>query len=88
MFVAGSANCVAGTQGQWTFDSAATDHYCNDRSLFTVFQGVTAKVKFGAGTGTIRGMGDVPLVYSLNGVRGLLTLKNVAYVPEIRRNLI
>ena len=76
----------------WFADSGATEHMTDKLQWFTNFQSIDDK----CWTVTIannnilyvRGIGDIPVHATINGVVTSFRLKNVLYVPQLRRNLI
>lgn len=77
--------------GVWVLDSAATTHFCKDRSLMLNYQEATdvnmslAVENTGS---TIVGKGIVNFSVKLGKEISEITLNNVLYNPEIRRNLL
>jgi hypothetical protein len=76
----------------WFADSGATEHMTDKLKWFTNFQSIDDK----CWTVTVadnnilyvRGIGDIPVHATINGVVTSFKLKNVLYVPQLRRNLI
>ena len=76
----------------WFADFGATEHMTDKIQWFTHFQPVDDE----CWTVTVadnnilyvRGLGDIPVQATINGVVTSFRLKNVLYVPHLRRNLI
>ena len=86
--VVSEVNLVGSNPREWWIDIGATCHVCSDKNLFTSFEPIDIREKLFMGnsaTSEIQGQGKVILkmTYGKN-----LTLNNVLYVPEIRKNLI
>lgn len=82
---AAEANMTTPNLNDWVFDSAATSHFCGNRQLFTNFKAInkTMSVAVGEVTHPILGRGDIKMY-----IRGEeITLKDVLYAPNLRRNL-
>ncbi|XP_022041823.1 uncharacterized protein LOC110944466 [Helianthus annuus] len=72
----------------WFVDTGATRHVCGDKALFSTFKEASGEEKLYMGnkaTASIKGEGTVILKMT-SGQE--LTLTNVLYVPEIRKNLV
>ncbi|KMQ83144.1 copia-like retrotransposable protein, partial [Lasius niger] len=81
-------NTEASNSNAWVFDTAASAHFSGDRSLFQNFKKVNDRevsVAVGDTNFPIEGIGDVKLTFPDNAK---VTLKEVLYAPNIRRNLI
>ncbi|XP_071719215.1 uncharacterized protein [Rutidosis leptorrhynchoides] len=81
-------NLVSSNTREWWVDTGATRHVCADKSLFKTFKEVTSGDKMFMGNSAIadiKGEGNVILKMT-SGKE--LTLTNVLYVPEIRKNLV
>ena len=81
-------NLVNSNPMEWWMDTGATRHVCSDKSLFKSFEQVDNGEKLFMGnsaTSKIAGQGSVILKMT-SGKE--LTLNNVLYVPEIRKNLV
>ncbi|KAK9364333.1 hypothetical protein V1509DRAFT_643805, partial [Lipomyces kononenkoae] len=76
----------------WLLDTGASQHMCNDITCFRTFKKWSAQVDFGGEDtdGNVHGSGDVLLrLRSHNNDRPRhLLLKNVLYIPTLRKNLI
>ena len=72
---------------EWWLDSGANVHVCSDRSFFKNYQNSSggSVILGNNSTAQILGIGDVELKMTSGKV---LILKDVRYVPEVRRNLI
>jgi transposase InsO family protein len=74
--------------GEWIVDSAATEHMCKDRSLFTCTRPGSRDVRTGDGTLcriVEEGEVDVMLHNGNEVVKGVMT--KVLHTPHLRRNL-
>ncbi|KAK9427294.1 hypothetical protein V1505DRAFT_404769, partial [Lipomyces doorenjongii] len=76
----------------WLLDTGASQHMCNDITCFRTFKKWTAQVDFG-GENTdrkVHGSGDVLLRLRSqnNDPPTHLRLRNVLYIPKLRKNLI
>ncbi|KAK9052408.1 hypothetical protein SSX86_029037 [Deinandra increscens subsp. villosa] len=81
-------NLVGSNTKEWWVDTGATRHVCADKNLFNTFKEVTNGEKLFMGnsaTAEVKGEGNVILKMT-SGKE--LTLTNVLYVPEIRKNLV
>jgi hypothetical protein len=81
-------NLVGSNPREWWIDTGATRHICSDKAIFSSLQASDAGEKLYMGnsaTSTIEGEGTVILKMT-SGKN--LTLKNVLYVPDIRKNLV
>ena len=86
--VVSEVNLVGSNPREWWIDTGATRHVCSDKSLFSSFKpaGNGEKIYMGnSATSEIEGQGKVILKMT-SGKE--LTLNNVLYVPEIRKNLV
>lgn len=76
---------------EWILDSGASEHMTYDRSAFCRYEELEnpKTVRFGDNhQGTGLGVGEIDVISELdNGISKKLTLKNVLYVPEVRRQL-
>lgn len=74
----------------WLIDSAATTHMCNDRTLFSNMKSVpTNTIVFGGGQSTkANEAGDIEALVKLDGTEFTTTIRNVLYVPGLKRNLL
>jgi hypothetical protein len=74
--------------GSWWIDSCASRHVCKEMSLFKTFETVEDGCILFMGNSTtaaVKGKGTVNLEFTSGNV---LTLTDVYYVPEIRKNLV
>ena len=81
-------NLVGSNPKEWWIDTGATRHVCYDKKMFSTFEPIEAGEKVFMGnssTSEINGQGKV--VLSITSGKEL-TLTNVLYVPEIRKNLV
>ena len=88
MSVIFEVNLVGSNPKEWWIDTGATRHVCSDKKMFSTFEPIETgeKVVMGnSATSEINGQGKVVLKMT-SGKE--LTLTNVLYVPEIRKNLV
>lgn len=81
----------AGDLDDWIVDTGASCHMTYDKSEFVTYRDVntTRKVKFGNDSyGYGIGIGDIELVTTHNHHRNILRIKDVLYIPTLRRKLI
>ncbi|KAH9670173.1 hypothetical protein KPL70_016878 [Citrus sinensis] len=86
--VVSEVNLVGSNTREWWIDTGATRHVCSDKGMFTSFEAVSNGEKLFMGisaTFEIEGQGKVILKMTS---RKKLTLDDVLYVPEIRKNLV
>ncbi|WKA09039.1 hypothetical protein VitviT2T_026717 [Vitis vinifera] len=86
--VVSEVNLVGSNPKEWWIDTGATRHVCSDKKMFSTFEPIEngEKVFMGnSATFEIKGQGKVILKMTS---RKELTLTNVLYVPEIRKNLV
>jgi hypothetical protein len=75
----------------WVFDTAATNHFCNNKALFSKYTPVdntTMSLAVGEVSCPIEGVGEINLSAKIGGQIQTFTLKDVMYSPKLRRNLI
>ena len=80
-------NLVGSNPKEWWIDTSATRHVCSDKKMFSTFEPIETGEKLFMGNSTtseIKGQGKVMLKMTYGKE---LTLTNVLYVPEIRKNL-
>jgi len=85
------SNYVDYNNTKWIFDSAASSHFCNDRSLFINFKKISNSKLNTAIKGIsckIEGVGDVKLQFKEGKRIRTVKLKNVKYTPRLKNNLI
>ena len=99
-YVSSEAYCVqsrtpvssSGDDFSWIADSGATEHMSDKRQWFTNFHPVHDKVWSVSIADNhllfVRGVGDIIVNATINGVVRPFKLQNVLYVPHLRRNLI
>jgi transposase InsO family protein len=79
-------------KGKWAADSGATQSISGDRHAFINFIPLEPKTWAinGIGNSTIyaRGIGDVPIVSTVNGVATQGVIKDVLYAPDVGVNLL
>lgn len=73
---------------EFVLDSATTDHFCKERTVFQEFREFKSQAVTAKGTAKIAGIGNIVLVINSGTVAFNLVLKNVYYVPDMCRNLI
>ena len=81
-------NLVGSNSREWWIDTGATRHVCSDKAIFSSLKVSDTKEKLYMGnsaTSNIEGEGTVILKMT-SGKH--LTLKNVLFVPDIRKNLV
>ena len=86
--VISEVNLVGSNPKEWWIDTGATRHVCSDKMMFSTFEPIETGEKVFMGnsvTSDIKGQGKVVLKMT-SGKE--LTLTNVLYVPEIRKNLV
>ncbi|WJZ85230.1 hypothetical protein VitviT2T_004776 [Vitis vinifera] len=86
--VVSEVNLVGSNPKEWWIDTGATRHVCSDKKMFSTFEPIENGEKVFMGNSTtseIKGQGKVILKMT-SGKE--LTLTNVLYVPEIRKNLV
>ncbi|RVW85618.1 Retrovirus-related Pol polyprotein from transposon TNT 1-94 [Vitis vinifera] len=86
--VVSEVNLVGSNPKEWWIDTGATRHVCSDKKMFSTFEPIKngEKVFMGnSATSEIKGQGKV-ILKRTSGKE--LTLTNVLYVPEIRKNLV
>ncbi|WJZ94150.1 hypothetical protein VitviT2T_013032 [Vitis vinifera] len=86
--VVSKVNLVGSNPKEWWIDTGATRHVCSDKKMFSTFEPIEngEKVFMGnSATSEIKGQGKVILKMT-SGKE--LTLTNVLYVLEIRKNLV
>ena len=86
--VISEVNLVGSNPKEWWIDTGATRHVCSDKMMFSTFEPIERGEKVFMGnsaTSDIKGQGKVVLKMT-SGKE--LTLTNVLYVPEIRKNLV
>ncbi|KAL6344924.1 hypothetical protein AAG906_006685 [Vitis piasezkii] len=76
--IVSEVNLVGSNPKEWWIDTGATRHVCSDKKMFSTFEPIENGEK-------IKGQGKVILKMT-SGKK--LTLTNVLYVPEIRKNLV
>ena len=80
-------NLVGSNPKELWIDTGATRHVCLDKKMFSTFNPIETGDKVFMGNSTtseIKGVGKVVLKMTL---RKEVTLRNILYVPEIRKNL-
>ncbi|KAL5551068.1 hypothetical protein UlMin_001244 [Ulmus minor] len=85
--VISEVNLVGSNPREWWIDTGATRHICSVKGLFTSFEPMNREKLFmgNSTTSEIEGQGKVVLKMTFGKE---LTLNNVLYVPEIRKNLV
>lgn len=82
-------------EDSWILDSGCTHHVCKQRDWFTNFRKIDSEVintaadpsKQNGATLRAKGMGDIFLKTYVANVEKGIVLRNVYYVPNIRKNL-
>ncbi len=76
-------------RNKWLLDSGASTHACNDPSMFESIRLEDSKIFVGDDRGVdVTGRGVVKLRVSGNGQTNVLTLEDVALVPDLAANLV
>ena len=86
--VISKVNLVGSNPKEWWINIGATCHVCLDKKMFSTFDPIETKEKVFIGNSTtfeIKGQGQVVLKMTY---RKEVTLTNVLYVLEIRKNLV
>ena len=86
--VISEVNLVGSNPNEWWINTGATRHVCLDKKMLSTFEPTKIGEKVYVGNSTtseIKGQGKVVLKMT-SGKE--VTLKNVLYVPEIRKNLV
>ena len=85
--VVSEVNMVGSNPKEWWIDTGATRHVCTNRGHFSTFEPIEGeKIYMGnSASATVEGQGNVLLKMTSGKI---LTLKDVLYVPEIRKNLV
>ncbi|XP_071916128.1 uncharacterized protein [Coffea arabica] len=80
-------NMIGSNPKEWWIDTGATRHVCTNKDLFTTFEKVEGEKMFmgNSASSAIEGQGKVLLKMTSSKT---LTLNDVLYVPEIRKNLV
>lgn len=76
------------TSLEFVLDSAATDHFSNNKKVFQNFRSLKTKAAIACGSTDILGIGDIQLVFNTGTVIKTLLLKDVFFAPKMTRNLI
>ena len=80
-------NLVGSNLKEWWIDTGATCYVCSNKKMFSIFEPIEIREKVFMGNfSTIEIKGQGKLVLKMTP-RKELTLINVLYVPEIRKNL-
>ena len=85
--VISEVNLVGSNPKEWWIDTSVTRHVCSDKKMFSTFEPTNTREKVYIGnsaTSEIKGQGNVVLNMTS---RKELTLTNVQYVLQIRKNL-
>ncbi|GFW99396.1 hypothetical protein TNCV_3006981 [Trichonephila clavipes] len=80
-----------GDKGVWVIDTAATSHFCNDKSLFLDLKPIT-NMKMSLETEDkscpVEGIGTLRFRVKYKGSFHEITLSDVLFNPKLRRNLL
>ncbi|PKI75353.1 hypothetical protein CRG98_004237 [Punica granatum] len=84
---AAKVNLIGSNPKEWWLNIGATRHVCSNRDMFTMLEPVTGERIYmeNSAHSAIEGQGKVILKMTSGNE---LTLNNVLYVPEIRKNLV
>ncbi|GFV71526.1 retrovirus-related Pol polyprotein from transposon TNT 1-94 [Trichonephila clavipes] len=78
-------------KGLWVIDTAATSHFCNDKSLFLDLKPIT-NMKLSLATEDkscpVEGIGTLRFRVKYKGSFHEITLTDVLFIPKLRRNLL
>ncbi|GFX29065.1 retrovirus-related Pol polyprotein from transposon TNT 1-94 [Trichonephila clavipes] len=80
-----------GDKGVWVIDTAATSHFCNDKSLFLDLKPITnMKMSFATEDKScpVEGIGTLRFRVKYKGSFHEITLTGVLFNPNLRRNLL
>ena len=86
--VVSEVNLVDSNPREWWIDTGATRHICSDKAMFTSFESITSGEKMymvNSASSDVKGQGKIILKMT-SGKE--LTLNNVLYIQEIRKNLV
>jgi len=72
----------------FVIDTAASDHFANDKNLFCEFHLLEDSANLAEGVTKICGIGNIKVNVHQSGGKTFLMLKNVLYAPNMSRNLI
>ncbi|GBL74326.1 Retrovirus-related Pol polyprotein from transposon TNT 1-94 [Araneus ventricosus] len=78
-------------KGVWVIDTAATTHFCNDKSLFLDIRQVTNMqmlLAIGNKDCPVEGIGTIRFLVKNKDSFNEITLSDVLYNPKLRRNLL
>jgi len=73
---------------QWLADSGATSHFCTNRALFSDFRATKETAGAYSGKISILGRGNITVRFTVGSAVNLITLRNVAFVPNAPYNLL
>ena len=83
------ATAVGPNSNTWLADSAATSHFCNNRTIFQSFTPCSQTVGGYTGKAVIKGRGTIRITLKLDkGQSKEIELRDTAYVPSAKFNLI
>ena len=86
--VISEVNLVGSNPKEWWIDTGATRHVCSDKMMFCTFEPIeTGEKVFMGNSATSDIKGQCKVVLKMTSGKEL-TLTNVLYVPEIRKNLV
>lgn len=86
--VISEVNMVGSNQKEWWIDTGATRHVCSDKEMFNAFEAIDNGEKLFVGNSATSEIKEQWKVVLKMTSRKELTLNNVLYVPEIRKNLV
>nr|XP_027122051.1 uncharacterized protein LOC113738993 [Coffea arabica] len=80
-------NMIGSNPKEWWIDTGATRHVCTNKDLFTTFEKIEGEKMFmgNSASSATEGQGKVLLKMTSGKT---LTMNDVLYVPEIRKNLV
>ena len=86
--VISEVNLVGSNPKEWWIDTGVTHHVCSDKMMFSTFEPIeTGEKVFMGNSATSDNKGQGKVVLKMTSGKEL-TLTNVLYVPEIRKNLV
>ncbi|PKI76891.1 hypothetical protein CRG98_002678 [Punica granatum] len=85
--VVSEVNLIGSNPNEWWLDTNATRHVCSYRDLFTMLEPVTGERIYMGNSAHSVVEGQCKVVLKMASGKKL-TLNNVLYVPEIRKNLV
>ena len=81
-------NLMGSNPKEWWIDTGATRHVCYDKKMFSTFEPIKTRENVFMGNSATLEIKDQGKVVLKMTFRKELTLTNVLYVPELRKNLV